>query len=601
MPDRYDPPPAQGEPLRVAHGAERPAFPWGAQRLILCEALVSRMEAGALSALGMWDDLCEVLAGNGVPVDARRPAHDVAPRAEFVEERLAALTEFDPATGAIPSALLLDAGPPLCWDDVFKVARILQRSRRVTAPGSQSAGLGAALAPTASFGAFSTRHFLAAQSQAFSNLPQSQVGQQHIDMSMRNAAHAAAGEVEQEARAPAGAPRPLTTALNAALALTAAAATGGTEGVTALGCAVAEMPRNLQVLETMERQGYDPTASPYLSTAAMTLDTISSAFIASAARELLRYEGSFVGPDVPPERKSTSERVIKMVLRGKPLSVNDALLTPSAATSLLSAWDSSVDTAASLHSGLEILTLLGKVVDLFQRSPAGANFFHTAAEQVRKWHRAEKIALSILRDFLIGRLRVFEADAVDFYAGRRPLRPWYSADYLTSPAAHDALASLRHAPKGIAKAMRDALMGSGSSEVRDAIRQAVAEAQGSSSSAVAPAPAPASAPAPAPAAGNGKSRRPKKKRAAPAPAPAAAPASAVAPAVNPPALPPAAAAGVPAVNPNFADTPFAGFATPQEMAAFTAANPVAGHPRGKCFNFWKRGVCRNGAACTFSH
>ena len=277
----------------------------------------------------------------------------MVPRAEFVEERLAALIDFDPATGAIPSALLLDAGPPLCWDDVFKVARILQRSRRVTAPGSQSSGLGSALAPTASFGAFSTRHFLAAQSQAFSNLPQSQVGQQHIDMSMRNAAHAAAGEVEQEARAPAGAPRPLTTALNAALALTAAAATGGTEGVTALGCAVAEMPRNLQVLETMERQGYDPTASPYLSTAAMTLDTISSAFISSAARELLRYEGSFVGPDVPPERKATSERVIKLVLRGKPLSVNDALLTPSAATSLLSAWDSSVDTAASLHSGLK--------------------------------------------------------------------------------------------------------------------------------------------------------------------------------------------------------------------------------------------------------
>jgi hypothetical protein len=46
--------------------------------------------------------------------------------------------------------------------------------------------------------------------------------------------------------------------------------------------------------------------------------------------------------------------------------------------------------------------------------------------------------------------------------------------------------------------------------------------------------------------------------------------------------------------------PHEGPATAAEMAAFSLANP-ASDGTGRCFNFWRRGNCRNGPNCRFAH
>ena len=113
---------------------------------------------------------------------------------------------------------------------------------------------------------------------------------------------------------------------------------------------------------------------------------------------------------------------------------------------------------------------------------------------------------------------------------------------------------------------------------------------------------PGAAPFAPPAVAGGGKKKAKKAKKVEIAAPQAAP---VAPAGIPPGLPPGAP---PLPEPAFnlvnlvgiiGGAPHDGAVTAPEMAAFSAANrDAAGKPR--CFNFWRRGACRN-PTCRFAH
>ena len=245
--------------------------------------------------------------------------------------------------------------------------------------------------------------------------------------------------------------------------------------------------------------------------------------------------------------------------------------------------------------GQSVLQVLSFACKLFDTS-ATKNFFEEAEERMRGWRRdkrdiqrAAMLIECILRDLSIEFRNFF-----DGHPSASLMRPRYLSTAFTSATAALLIDKFEREPvqTHLASAQPQLSQQQIADAVSASVPAAVAAFLAMGTSQAAP---------PAVAAGTTKKKKKAKKEAAPAPPAQPAP---VVPPGYPPALPPAAPGPNQAFNLiNLAGiiggAPHLGASTPQEMAAFSAAN-VDATGKGRCFNFWRRGACRN-PACRFSH
>jgi hypothetical protein len=386
--------------------------------------------------------------------------------------------------------------------------------------------------------------------------------------------------------------------MGAAVAAAAAMPAADLPSVRALGDGLATLPTNLQVLEAASNSGYSTTSSAHMAQISLSLSSASSAFTARAADELRLVIAQESHLTRGTAREAELKSVILDIFRGRPLRVTELRLTGTGPPSLFASLRESTAGAAAVDHAARVMgwmdfgvRLFTKDSDILASDPSGRTFFGAAVTRIAAMVNVEKIAPPVVADFFEHRLRALEQDFRDFLSGKRLLRPSYSVSYLEGPVAMAALAEIQRSHVSLSIA----------SEVA---RQLTALQPVAPMAPVAPV-APAAA---APAAAAPRGKRPKKARAAAATAAAPAVAPAPAPPVAAPAAPPpvprapAAPAAVPVMNANgvIGGAPFVGRADAATMHAFSQANPdVNGQPR--CFNFWRRGTCRQGQSCNFSH
>jgi len=218
------------------------------------------------------------------------------------------------------------------------------------------------------------------------------------------------------------------------------------------------------------------------------------------------------------------------------------------------------------------------VVQTFDSAASGdAGFFGKAKRLLREKHERDGTPFAVLSQFLDHRLRAIQEAFRRFYLGQLLVRPRYTADWLTNAEAVQIFESV--------KQQRLNLMLAKAEE-----RDAAAAAAGASAAQPAAAAGVAS-PSKSAARKEKKERKRKRQEAAAAAPPSAAGA---------PASAGAASSSTPIVLADVIGTRHTGAATGEQMAAFSAAN-VDAQGNGLCFNRWKRGMCRKGADCGFSH
>ena len=270
------------------------------------------------------------------------------------------------------------------------------------------------------------------------------------------------------------------------------------------------------------------------------------------------------------------------------MRLSEARMAGSGQDSLLGALRSAKDGSDPLvDRALTVLGWAAFAVDLFRGSTILPNFFTAAADRAAAMIRIESAEPVVVADWLEHRMRAIGEDFRQFYSNSSAvlIRPSYSALYLTDANASAALAEITQ--------QRFYRLGR---EMQSFIAQQSAAASNSGSAAAAASPNVAGG-------SDKRGKRRKRAKAAGSPAAAPSPAPAAAAAATPAAPAPAGAAVVPAtaaVNPVPLVAPHVGPATAAQMQQFTAEN-VDGDGRGRCFNYFRRGVCRRGDACSFSH
>ena len=565
-----------------------PWRPLGAPPTPYMDQLFVLMTPGDLADLSRLDELVTMLAPayGAVPPEARIPASDPSPRFEYIEERLGFLC----AAGPIPPRM--SGG----WPAVFAACRVLLRAARAALPSSSGSGLASSVPGpdlSASYGTFAARHQLALN-QAGQHLPSSSSSQSAVPAPQAQALVEAALAIDREGAAPATAPRPFMAASTSANSVVATR--DDLPSVQQLGRAMSTLPSELQLIEAAEGHGYSAVTSAHMTAISKSLSSVSCTFFDYAPPLLQRAVGSYVPLTEVEERRLQLASCLKDLFRGRCHKITERRLSGSGATSLLGCLRSPPDTVlisgsaaslAAIRAAREVLEWVNFAVSLFESEPAaGQRFFAAAREMVAQLISEDGIDHDLVADWLDLRIAALHNEFRYFYSGQRLIRPTYDETHITSAEARQQLSQLQ--VSRIHQAQR--------------LQQ---QQQMHSAPPVPAAPSPAQAPAP-----SGQSRRKRKAKAA-APAAsapsAAAPASSGSAAATPAAAPAAAPSAAPFYPPGTAfnnsvvgGQPHTGAASPAEMGAFTAGNADA-QGNGRCFNFWRRGVCRKGDACPFSH
>ena len=585
-------PPAHGVPLHGAAAGLVPRF-IDMSAVPQCVRLFAECLPHEMSHMASLDDLARILApvGQSPPAGAFLPADDPMARLEYVEDRLSAI---------LPHSTM----PPLRagsgWQGVYQAARSLSR---VALPS-----VGASADLSSSFGRSAERHLTAQLNvQAAPFVPPSAAVAQ-LDPLHAAAIRAAGVAVDQEGVLP----LPQRAMSIASTHLSSTIPPGDSihqplPAVRGLGSAMANLPASLQIIESANNRNFASTSSAHMIAISSRLNSASSSFYPMAAEQLRQKVGK-EPPILSDARTAELRNCVSSVLRGKPLSVTELMISGSGGSTLLDPLR-----AGNVARAKEVMGWMDFIVRLFWPAdriiaddPGGQTFFGIAADRLGSMIDVDKHAPSVVADFVQHRIRAVQDAFRRFYSGELLLRPVYSVSWFSGAGAKAAL-------EEIVRMHQASSLPNIASQAADLLR-----AQGWTAPS-APPPAGSFASAPAPASSVVSKRAAKRARqaqlasssssssavpsagpatsaAAPAPAPATA-AGAGLPASS--AAPPAPAR-VMAVNPNIIGTLHVGVASGDLMASFSTANrDAAGN--GRCFNFWRRGQCRNGDGCRFSH
>ena len=550
--------------------------------------------------LHQLDALVRALApGSGVPADAIQPPDSARARLEYIDERLQEI--------CTTTSLMVSRPATSGWEGVFAAVRVLTRALRAQQPtgaGSSSTDL------SGSFGRYSAHHRSAATADSHQGASSSSSA---LHVSPLDHSHAAELQracvsVDQEGRLP-----PAQHALLAAAQHVSGAcviAPTDEPAVLDLGSRLQSMPRELHVIEAADGRGFASTSSAHMSQLHHSLLCIPTFF--DKAAELLRaHIGKEPALTLLPSRKDELVGCIRDLFRGKPSKLSELRLRGTGASSLFDPLRAGDDGRMR-----NILLWLDYAVRLFNPPPSGTrSFFAVAAERVTSMVDIDGNSHALVASFMDNRLRAFEDSSRRFYAGSLLLRPAYESSWLDGTEACNMLSELQRRsaapvpnssadPAGFARAVQAIVSSMQPGVVAGTALPPPVFPPGAAPIPPAFPPVPPGtlpgfvpfAPAPAPTRPN---KRQRKVAAAPA---AVVPVLPMAP--QAPVLPaaPAAAPVIPAINQIglVGPAPHVGAAGRDLMKAFSDANKAA-DGRGKCFNFFRRGVCNRGDACAFAH
>jgi hypothetical protein len=356
----------------------------------------------------------------------------------------------------------------------------------------------------------------------------------------------------------------------------------------------------LAILEAAQGNFFNSASSASFHATVLALTASSSNFIQFAAGCLRTRIGvdDLISP--LPERKANTEKFIRLFLTGKILSGSELMLMGTGGAELFSAFKEVPMTDALFLRGQSVLQVLSFAYRLSDRTTP-KDFFVEAEEQMRIWRR-EKRDIQRAATVLEAMLRDLSIEFRNFFDGLPSaslMRPRFSSAVFSTPASRLLIDRFEREPVHVHPAPVQPQLSQ--QQIADAVAASIPAAVSAYMASHLP-----SAPlAPQTGASGGKKAKAKKAKKEPA-APQAAPVAPPAP-VAQPGIPPGLPPGAPPV-PEFnlvnlvgiiGGAPHEGAVTAAEMAAFSAANrDAAGKPR--CFNFWRRGACRN-PVCRFAH
>jgi hypothetical protein len=579
----------------AAEDSETSTSPAWASAYPLVARLLARVDGAALADLSFFDDLVGIFAdeAGNIPRIARTPPSDIMARIEWLE------SEFDKVLGPSssqpgPMPRPANASRAAAFAAARSVARLRAPATGSAAASSSGAAQGTAGLRGVRFAGddLSESMSRAQFNQAMASRGSSTSAPVASDVT-DPAAKQAAAAIERENLSAAGL-RPLydktEDLLRASQGLTSSGdASTDRPSVVRLGEVFGQLPQALATLEAADDSQFAVT-SALLSSASSALRSSSLAFTTAAAR-VLRGK-MLVDPVLPsPEREVETQRVISLLLRGKPLSITERLLLGKGSSQdVLAPLErekmSEEEEKAALGHVRDMLSYLSFAVRLFYTPPPGeTDVFDFAADSIRYYSTLEGAPLADLANAVRTRLHAFEADYSNFLTGLLPAKPRYSRAILKTPEA--------------VKGFEDAVEQGRSDRRWKKSRERFGVGAASSAPAPAPAPAYAARAQRAPRQPRGQRGGGRGRGGGPAVAvPVAIPFPPGPPPVPPvPPAAPAAATPTPAVNMThlIIGEPFQGPATVAEMRAFSDANG------GRCFNFWRRGSCARGDQCGFSH
>ena len=591
--------------------------------------LFDRCSSGEMSDLTQCDNLLGILYEGAVPHWATMPPEDVFARYEAIQSQMEHL-RIDGQSSAFPP--IRSEG----WSGVFSTIRVLLRTVR--------AGQQTVAAPEAALqqsndggGSFGRGALHLLTQRQSSSLPQSSaVG---ATSEMQTAVLTAAAAIDAESRLPVG-HRPIFQAVDHVNSISAGVDGTDMARLRAVGAAFENLPQAALQLDNSGGASYNPMASSCMLAVSTAL-TSSSAVLARAAARAMRAHMARDGPEhaIPEKRKTDTQTVVRLLIRGKPLEVDLKLLygTDGDLFSVIASSSSQSEWEASLG----VLQCLQYTVSLFYSpflvSGEASNFFGAAYEVARKLRNEEAMPPQFVAAYLKDRTKTLQSLFDDFYRGTALERPRYASSLFYSAESISVLNRVR------GDVLRDLQMRVQAGAPALLCQQSPAQPQQSPVVQLAPPPQmPAFAPPPqfmqqqfvpqqqfmpqqqqyapqqlqpqqlqwpyqpdaSPIAPSPKKKRGKKPKAAAA-SPAVLPAAPAAPAAVRCAM--AAGAAQPATRtpaalnaaPLIGGPAHNGPATPGEMRAFTVGNP--GRGGGMCFDFWRRGICHRGVGCKYEH
>jgi len=576
------PQPAADAP-RLANVMQPRVFPWtGAGDYSIMDQLCAQLSPADVTSMERWDQLVRALSVGDPPGYPFQPPDEVMARVDYCNTRISDLqAQYD-----------IRLPPTLApgWLAVFAAVRTLMRP--TTSGGS--AVIPAPVVHQNSFGSRAQSHAYHQVSQP--NLPTETAGSSTL--AFGTSVQSSASRVEGDRT---GTFDAYTRTLQAAHV--SDSTNVGT--IQNLGERMSSMPRDLHILEAAQGQFFNPSNSASFHATYLALTASSNNFVQNAAGCLRARIGidDLISPS--PERKANTEKFIRLIMHGKILSGTEFMLLGTGGAELFSAFKEVPMTDAAFLRGQSILQVLSFACKLSDTTTP-KNFFEECEEHMRTWKREK-------RD--IGRAAaVFEAMLLDlstefknFFDGHPSaslMRPRYSNAVFATPASKQRIDRFEREPVHTQPAPVQPQLTQ--QQIAEAVAASVPSAVSACLQAMGHSQAMPLATSASASGGKKAKKKAKKDPAAPQVAPLVPPAPAVPPGYPPgfpPGLPPAAPQ---APNYNLVNlvgiiggAPHDGAVTQAEMAAFSAANKDAnGKPR--CFNFWRRGACRN-PTCRFAH
>ena len=576
------PQPAAAAP-RVAHVQlqNAPVFPWTGEPgdYAIMNQLCAQLSPADLTNLERFDQLARAVSLADPPGYAFIPPDAIMARVDYVLQRIIDITtQYDTRMAPLP-------GPG--WPAVFAVVRLLMRP---TASGGSASRSVPAMQPSNSFGARAQSHAFHQATHVPGALPTETPGSSALAYSSAVATSASRVEGDQTRRFD-----------TEARTLLAAHATGADIGqVQRLGELMSNLSPELAILEAAQGNFFNSASSASFHATILALTASSSNFIQFAAGCLRARIGvdDLISP--LPERKANTEKFIRLFLTGKILSGSELMLMGTGGAELFSAFKEVPMTDALFLRGQSVLQVLSFAYRLSDRTTP-KDFFVEAEEQMRIWRR-EKRDIQRAATVLEAMLRDLSIEFRNFFDGLPSaslMRPRFSSAVFSTPASRLLIDRFEREPVHVHPAPVQPQLSQ--QQIADAVAASIPAAVSAYMASHLPA-APLAPQAGASGGKKAKAKKAKKEPAAPQAAPVAPPAPVAQPGI-PPGLPP----GAPPV-PEFnlvnlvgiiGGAPHEGAVTAAEMAAFSAANrDAAGKPR--CFNFWRRGACRN-PVCRFAH
>ena len=558
-----------------------PVFPWTGEPgdYSMMNQLCAQLSPADLTNIERFDQLARAVSLAAPPGYAFSPPDAIMARVDYILQRIVDLTtQYDIRL------------PPIAqpgWPGVFSSVRFIMRP---TASGASAANSAPVVQPSNSFGARAQGHAFHQASHVPGALPTETPGSSILQFGAAVATSASRVEGDRTNRYDTEARTLLT-----------AHATGADIGqVQRLGELMSNLSPELAILEAAQGNFFNSASSASFHATVLALTASSSNFIQFAAGCLRTRIGvdDLISP--LPERKANTEKFIRLFLTGKILSGSELMLMGTGGAELFSAFKEVPMTDALFLRGQSVLQVLSFAYRLSDRTTT-KDFFVEAEEQMRIWRR-EKRDIQRAATVLEAMLRDLSIEFRNFFDGLPSaslMRPRFSSAVFSTPASRLLIDRFEREPVHVHPAPVQPQLSQ--QQIADAVAASIPAAVSAYMAGHLPA-APLAPQAGASGGKKAKAKKAKKEPAAPQAAPVAPPAPVAQPGI-PPGLPP----GAPPV-PEFnlvnlvgiiGGAPHDGAVTGAEMAAFSAANrDAAGKPR--CFNFWRRGACRN-PICRFAH